>query len=219
MHVPAQAFQRARRPEHKAQRRGAILAAARTLALERGVQHVSLGDIAASAGTVKSNVLRYFETREEVYLQLTLEDYAEWNRAVVECLGALPHSSPVNVADVLADTLVERPLLCDLFAHVSSTLEHNVSPLLGRDFKVRMVDLTGQLAASIAAALVDVPTEQAFEVVAGTYALVAGLWPMCNPPPELAALLEGPELSHTRVSFKDALRRMLPALLVGLTRA
>src|SRR5258708_4215099 len=177
----AESFQRARRPEHKQQRRAAILDAARQLALERGVQAVTLGDIAARVGMAKSNVLRYFETREELYLQLTAEGYAEWNSVLAQRLGVSP-MTPGEVADVLADTLAERPLLCDLFARVSSTLEHNVSPQLGREFKLRMIDHTAQLAALIAATLSDVTLEQSFEMVAGGSALVAGLWPICNPP-------------------------------------
>jgi AcrR family transcriptional regulator len=208
-------FRRARRPEHKQQRRLAILDAARDLAIERGVQAVTLGDVAVRAGMAKSNVLRYFETREEVYLQLTLEAYAEWNTVVAQQLAA-GRLTPVDVADVLADTLAERPLVCDLFARVSSTLEHNVSPELGRDFKLRLLDHTQQLAAMILGALPDLREEQAFDMVAGGYALVAGLWPMCNPPAELAAALDGPALQHTRLAFHATLRRMLEALLVGV---
>src|SRR5216684_2594323 len=157
-------FQRARRPEHKQQRRVAILDAARGLARERGVQAVTLGDIADRVGMAKSNVLRYFETREEVYLQLTLEAYAEWSTAVADSLEGVRPTTPIKLADVLVDSLAERPLLCDLAAHVSSTLEHNVSPGLGRDFKVRMLDFTRQFGVTIAAALVDVSEEQGFEV-------------------------------------------------------
>ncbi|MDX6524592.1 MAG: hypothetical protein QOI43_103, partial [Gaiellales bacterium] len=61
------AYQRARSAEHKEERREAILAAARELAAERSVREVSLGDIARRVGLAKSNVLRYYETREEVY--------------------------------------------------------------------------------------------------------------------------------------------------------
>src|ERR1700730_8822088 len=130
-----QRFQRARRPEHKHQRRVAILAAARHLALARGVQAVTLGDIAAHVGMAKSNVLRYFETREEVYLQLTLEAFAEWNTVVAQQVAGGPRA-PGQVADVLTGALAQRPLLCDLVARVPSTLEHNVSPQLGRAFKL-----------------------------------------------------------------------------------
>ena len=67
-------FQRARSPEQKAQRRAAILDAAARLGAANGVRKVSLGDIAKSVGLTKSNVLRYFETREEVYLRLLLRE-------------------------------------------------------------------------------------------------------------------------------------------------
>jgi tetracycline repressor-like protein len=103
--------------------------------------------------------------------------FAEWNTVLAQQLAGGP-MTPEQVADVLADTLSARPLLCDLFARVSSTLEHNVSPRLGRDFKLRMLDHTQQLASMIAAALTHVFQEQALEMVAGGYALVAGLWPM-----------------------------------------
>jgi hypothetical protein len=163
----------------------------------------------------KSNVLRYFETREEVYLQLTLAAYAEWNTVVARQLADGP-LTPLYVADVLADTLAERPLLCDLFAGVSSTLEHNVSPQLGRDFKLRMLDHTQQLASMIARALPDVSEELAFDMVGGGYALVAGLWPMCNPPAELAAVLDGPDFTRAHLAFHATLRRLLEALVVGV---
>jgi AcrR family transcriptional regulator len=53
-----EAFVRARRPEQKRQRREAILAAARELAIEAGVRNVSLGGVAAAVGLAKSNIVR-----------------------------------------------------------------------------------------------------------------------------------------------------------------
>jgi AcrR family transcriptional regulator len=70
-------FARARRPEQKQQRREAILEAARRLAVEHGVNHVSLGGVAAEVGLAKSNVVRYFGTREEIYLELAAEGWRE----------------------------------------------------------------------------------------------------------------------------------------------
>ncbi len=71
-------YQRARRPEQKEERREAILAAARDLAVERSVRAVSLGDIAREVGLAKSNLLRYFESREEIFLTLLLREWEGW---------------------------------------------------------------------------------------------------------------------------------------------
>ena len=75
------AFQRARSPEHKAERREAILDAAARLAARDGVRQVTLTDIAAAVGIHKSALLRYFETREQIFLELTGRAWTEWAAA------------------------------------------------------------------------------------------------------------------------------------------
>src|ERR1700761_7318615 len=81
----AETFQRARRPpprprrpEQKLQRQDDILGAARDLALRDGVRNVSLADIASRVGIHKSALLRYFETREQIFLELTAEAWRDW---------------------------------------------------------------------------------------------------------------------------------------------
>jgi AcrR family transcriptional regulator len=212
-------FQRARRPEHKQQRRDAILDAARTLARDRRVQHISLGDVAAAAGMAKSNVLRYFETREEIYLQLTLEAFEEWTGLLAGRLLADPPGGPLQLADAIAGTLSERPVLCDLFAQMSATLEHNVSPAAVLDFKTAITARTLQAAEVISAAFPAVTVEQAMDLAGATYVVVAGLWPASNPPPEVARLLEEAGLHHARMDFDTILRRLLRAIIVGLPAA
>src|ERR1700741_2988273 len=75
-------FQRARSPEAKRQREDAILAEARALGAERGIRQITLTDIADAVGMHKSAMLRYFETREEIFLRLTAEDWQEWSAAL-----------------------------------------------------------------------------------------------------------------------------------------
>src|ERR1700754_1449068 len=71
--------QRARSLEAKQQREVAILDAARELATARSVREVTLTDVAAAVGMHKSAMLRYFETREQIFLALTAEAWAEWS--------------------------------------------------------------------------------------------------------------------------------------------
>ena len=71
-------FQRARTDEQRAARRDAILDVARRLVVDEGVAHVSLNEIAREVGLAKSNVLRYFETREAILLTLLGTEYQEW---------------------------------------------------------------------------------------------------------------------------------------------
>src|SRR6266487_5598894 len=97
-------FQRARRPEHKQQRYDAILAAARALALQNSVRDVSLADIAAEVGMHKSALLRYFTTRDEIYLHLAARDWQDWAEAIARALADAPTGSTGDVAGALTRT-------------------------------------------------------------------------------------------------------------------
>src|ERR1700759_4371102 len=110
-------FQRARSEEAKRQREEAILAAARTLGARDGIRRVTLTDIAAAVGMHKSAMLRYFETREQIFLRLTALGWREWSAALRQRLGELPPApaaAPSEVAAAFADSLVARPMFCDL---------------------------------------------------------------------------------------------------------
>lgn len=101
------AFQRARTPAQKQQRREAILAAARALALGRGVGNVTLAAIAEEVGLAKSNVLSYFGTLDAIYLQLVNEEWRDWvTVAAARLTGAT--SGPAEVADALSLSFAER---------------------------------------------------------------------------------------------------------------
>jgi AcrR family transcriptional regulator len=84
-------FERARSAEAKHIREMAILDAAARLAAEHGVRAVTLTDIAAAVGMHKSAMLRYFETREEIFLRLSASGWTEWSQAVRDRLGQLDY--------------------------------------------------------------------------------------------------------------------------------
>src|ERR687890_755950 len=127
------AFLRARRPEHKQLRRDAILTAARGLARESGVRNVTLGAVAEAVGLAKSNISRYFGTREEIYLELLAAEWRDFDRAVVQSLRHAEGAEQAIVA--LAETMVDRPFFCDLLSHLPTSLEQNVSFEAARTFK------------------------------------------------------------------------------------
>src|SRR5450755_3301471 len=100
--MTAEAYQRARRPEQKQQRQNAILGAAGDLALRDGVRAVSLADIADRVGIHKSALLRYFETREQIFLELTARAWRDWLGALLAGLEDAAPGDAGLVADVLA---------------------------------------------------------------------------------------------------------------------
>ena len=114
-------FQRARQPDQKAVRRAALLRAAAALLDEHGLDGVSLNAVARRAGITKSNVYRYFETREAIFLELLLEDEARWVERLERRLAALRKKrDPRAVAGAIAASLADEPRFCALIASVNS---------------------------------------------------------------------------------------------------
>jgi AcrR family transcriptional regulator len=209
-------YQRARRPEQKEERRAAILDAARALARDRPVRDITLTDIAAEVGMAKSAVLRYFETREEVYLHLLAEEWQSYVVAAEERLRKAP-ATPAGVAGAIAATYAERPLFCDLTGEMPAALERNVSAATAVHFKTASMTAVAQLGAVVAERLPKLGEHRAQTLVGNAALFVGGLWDSCNPPPEVVAQLPE-EFRHHLVEFEPRLREAVEAMAIGLSR-
>jgi AcrR family transcriptional regulator len=214
------AFQRARRPEQKQQRQDAILDAARRLALRDGVRAVTLTDIAGEVGIHKSALLRYFETREQIFLEVAAQAWREWTAALHAALDAAAPGAPgarALVADVVARSFADRPLLCDLIPHTALNLERNVSPAAVRTYKLTSLGAVGDAARLVGRVLPYLTPGECREFISAMASLAGALWQIANPPPVLADLYAtDPELGHACVDLLPRLRRTGEILLAGL---
>lgn len=213
-------FQRARRPEQVEARREAILQAAAALFTDHDYDAVSLNAIARRAGLAKSALYRYFETKEEIFLQLYLEDLRDWVAAVE--LALAPHArcdDPARVARALTRNLVRRPRLGTLQALLSGVLERNLSVESVTAFKSAIVEPTTRLAAAVAGALPGLTPPQLNRFIVYLHALAAGLWPMGHHGPALEEVLSRPEFAPMRSDFGTDLTGALEAVLRGFLAA
>ncbi|MEE4597977.1 TetR family transcriptional regulator [Streptomyces sp. DSM 41524] len=210
------AFQRARSAQAKQAREEAILDAARALARERGVRDVTLTDIAGAVGMHKSALLRYFETREQIFLRLTAEGWRQWSAELRGDLGRRTHATAPEVAEVVAATLAARPMFCDLLAQAPMNLERNVSIDSVRDFKLVTLEEIELIDAELRR-LLGLTELQTVDLVATATSLAGALWQMASPGPRLRELYEtDPRLGHAIVEVAPRLRRVLTAFLTGL---
>ena len=126
-------FKRARSEEQRTERRRLILATAEAMLTEMPAAQVTLNELSRRVGLAKSNVLRYFESREAVLLELLDIASVEWLGRLGDAFTAAvdPSAPPTvrgdQIAAALVTALTERPLLCDLVSTQAAVLEHNVS--------------------------------------------------------------------------------------------
>ncbi|MCU1481531.1 MAG: TetR/AcrR family transcriptional regulator [Subtercola sp.] len=209
-------FARARSTDAKLQREQSILTAARSLGIERGIREVTLTDIAAAIGMHKSALLRYFETREQIYLTLTALEWQDWGPALCNALNALAPVTTQKAADTLAQTLVARPFFCDLLAHVPLNLERHVSLDAVREFKLVTHSEVDKIIGTLRTLFPGLSRPQALDVVATATSMAGAQWQMANPGEETAALYRSdPRLAHAIVEVGPRLSRVLGALLTG----
>jgi AcrR family transcriptional regulator len=211
-------FLRARTPENKERRTADLLDSALELARAQGVRTLTLTAIATRAGVHVSGVRRYFESREEILLVLAGREWTEWAAAVVPRLGAGERPMvPATLASLLASSLGERPLFCDLLAHAQVSLEREVGADSVRAYKVAALDASAALVAGITGAVPSLTDEAAWNLIASATALAATLWQTANPGEALAGLYaEDPRLAHARTEFVPRMAQILDALVTGL---
>ncbi|MFZ3474110.1 TetR/AcrR family transcriptional regulator [Streptomyces sp. 4.24] len=215
-------FQRARSEEQRAARRRAILDAAAAMLTEMPVAQVTLNELARRAGLAKSNVLRYFESREDVLLELldgaTRELLAHLDGALAEAVDTAPPAErPDRLAACLARALVERPVLCDLISAQAAVLERNVSPQVAAQYKRAAIANATALAERVAAHLPELGAADSFRFVAGTVMVTGAVWAHAHPSAAMLAAYEAdPALAVLRLDFGATLRETLEVLLSGL---
>lgn len=212
-------FKRARSARAKQVREAAILDAARSLGRGHGVRDVTLTDIAAAVGMHKSALLRYFETREQIFLKLTAEGWREWSAALRGDLEGRPHATADEVAAVFAGTLAARPMFCDLLAQAPMNLERNVSIDSVREFKLETFEEIALIGGELRR-LLGLSELQTVDTIATATGMAGALRQMATPGPRLRELYESdPQLGHAVVEVEPRLYRILAAFLAGLEDA
>lgn len=210
-------FQRARRPEQKRLRETAILEAALKLALRDGIRNISLADIAKNVGMHKTALLRYFETREDIYLHLAIEAWQNWADVLGAELKSLATGDVRGVALAVGRTLEDRPFLCDLFTHSPLNLERNVSAQTLFGFKLAAFTAVQSLANALQVVLPELSERDCTDVIGAMSAIAAALWQISHPPQAVAQLyVENPQLAFPYGDFVATIARFTEIMILGM---
>lgn len=189
---------------------------------EMPVADLSLNELSRRVGLAKSNVLRYFESREAVLLELLDDFMGSWLDDLGEKLvtgieaQAAPEVRAAQLAEILSESLAQRVVLCDLFGAQGGVLEHNVS--------VEVVKRHKRASLARLATMSDLIRRHLPELGDGAqqFCLIslvsAGALSSYAPPPPslLAAYAEEPDLDVLHLDLRDALSVAFTSALVGV---
>ncbi len=216
-------FQRARSEEQREARRRAILGAAAAMLAEMPVAQVTLNELSRRAGLAKSNVLRYFESREAVLLELLDSAWQDWHvQLEAELAGAVDAAAPLaeradQLAAAVAASLASRPMLCDLISAQAAVLERNVSPQVAAQYKRASLAGITALGGLALKAVTELGEHDAIRLAGAIVLMTGALWPHTQPSAAmLAAYAADPELAALRLDFTATVHELLQVMIAGL---
>ncbi|MFJ9553970.1 TetR family transcriptional regulator [Nocardiopsis sp. NPDC101807] len=214
-------FQRARSEEQREIRRRAILDTTATMLEEMPASAVSLNELSRRVGLAKSNVLRYFESREAILLELLDRAWQQWIADLPALLDSgIDRAASVDrrteqFATVVARSLAERRVLCDLLSSQAGVLEHNVSAEVAARYKRAAVANVADIAASARRHLPELGSS-APQLTAAMIMAIGAVWTHARPSEAmLAAYRADPSLTAFKLDFVTALQEMLATLAAG----
>src|SRR6266446_9798839 len=188
-------YQRARSEEQRTERRQSILRTAAAMLDEMPLSAMSLNELSRRVGLAKSNVLRYFESREAVLLDLLAHAAGEFLTEIAEALPAnvrqsAPKATRVQAVAVgLATSFETHPMLCALLSAQAGVLEHNISTEVAIRYKRGARDSLVGLAALLRRLLPELGKDRSAQAARMVIVLAGGLWTRSHPAPAVLAAI------------------------------
>lgn len=214
--VVSQPKQRARSSQDKELRKTALLDAARELAIEQGAREVTLTAVTARVGLHASALRRYFESREELLLELAEHGWDEWRNGLVNGLGDARDLTAGEVATIVSDSLERLPLFCDLLTHVALSLEGAVRLERARRYKTSASVAYDAMTQALVDADAGLDHQGARTLLSAAMSCAAYLYQLSRPTATLRQLYaEEPRWAHDALRFHEQLTTLLTAVALG----
>lgn len=212
-------FQRARKPAEQQLRREAILAAAAELFDAEGPQGAGLNAIAARAGFTKSNVYRYFESREEVLMSLFLSELESFVADFESSVATIAEGDVGGLAQVSTDSFLSHPRFCALVGILTSVLEQNVSVAKIVELKRAVTAQNTRIAGAVYSRLPEASLADCSWAVGMVAMLAGGMWQNMSPSAATSEVLAMPEFAYLKPVPARDLKRATAALFATIVQA
>jgi len=210
-------WQRASTDEKKNERKEAIYKAAFTLFKKNGYENVSFNGIAVEAGFTKSNMYRYFSSREEIFLNVFAVLFEQWFEDCCKKLQQLEQNEAVPVfSQAWVETLMLHPKFLDLTPYLFVSLEKNSSYEQLHVFKSLAKGLLYQITVEISRVYPEFCTEKAFKFLNLSHAACTNYWAATFQSDSLKKIYQQAEFQDLKPDFKQDLMSSVEIIIHGL---
>lgn len=208
-------WERARSDQQKEQRINALVAATAHLFETQSFDAISLASIAKAAQFTRSNLYKYFQTKEDLFLELIKSDIIAWRADLVDTLAALEHPTPQIFAHDWVTVMMRHERLLRLYAILFTSLEKNCSVENLIAFKFALVQELSLLATVLNRLFPAMTLPMSTQFLTLVIALASGLYPMTQLSPAKKQALVEAQLAMLMIDFKQSLYAGTLALIKG----
>jgi len=210
-------WQRARTDEKKMERKEAIYQAAFSLFKKNGYDKVSFNGIAVEAGFTKSNMYRYFSSKEDIFLNVFADLFEQWVEEFRKRLQQLDQNAPAQqFAKSWVGSMLEQPKFLDLIPILFISLERNSSFEQLLEFKRLAMRLLFSITIDITRIYPEIEGDKAFRLLNLSYAATANYWSATMQSDALKKVYELEEFMMLRPDFENDLTTSIEIIIAGL---
>lgn len=205
---------RARSDEQIEQRIKEIVDATARLYESHRFEEITFAMIAKEADFTRSNLYRYFQTKEDIFLELMKYDIAIWRADVLENFtdGDLSLS---EAAEIIVALILKHKRMVKLFTILFTLLEPNSSLEALTAFKLKINQEIGMVAQYLSTVLPFPSVEDAAEFLTALSSLVIGSYPMMDLTPKQFEAMRAIDMDTSPEVYRDRLVRATELLLQG----
>lgn len=200
----------------KKKRKEKILKTAWNLFKKADGQLPTVSAIAQKSGLSKGAFYLYFNSKEEIFLQLHLHKLQEWHESVAERLSRYSENiSEVEYAEIISDYVIKNPLLLKMGSLVRGVLEENTDEKTIVETKMQIAQLLERCGQLTCQNFSGVQLHQAIQIHMRIYALIFGLWQITSSPNHIRKMIKKARIDAFEPDFHDIVVESVATFLKG----
>ena len=206
---------RARSDKQIEQRINEITKATASLYESRRFEEITFAMIAREANFTRSNLYRYFNTREDIFLELLKHDIADWRKEILEITPDGFRNLEI-FSEIWVDTLQKHQRMVKLFSILYTRLEQNSSLEALTEFKQKLLQELTLVAEFLVKKLPFPSVAAAEEFLFAQSFMAIGTYPMLELTPKQKQAMETVGMDTNPQYFKRIFTSSIHALLKGV---
>jgi len=209
-------WERARTDEQREQRVAEIVAATERLYDKYEFEEITFVLIAEEAKFTRSNLYKYFNSKEEVFLEFVKQDIKKYVKVLEKNFRFNKTYTEEEFVTIWVKTLVKHKRLLDLLGILFSSLEKNCSFESLKGFKFALKGDFENLVKLLCRIFPGLSPDKAGEFIYLQNSAAIGLYQMTNRSEVQRKVLENPELKEFNVDFEPYYKDAIEYLITGV---